>query len=201
MFAQVIRGKAADAGSMRAAMDRWQEQLREGAIGWLGTTAGVADDGDFVAVARFESAEAARANSERPEQDAWWREMVGHLDGEPTVRDCERVEIWPAEPSDDAGFVQVLEGRISDPDRALQLMRDAGEAVARARPDIVGGLIALSPDGRFTQVVYFTSEEEARKGEAAEAPELDEQMAESMSLLGDVTYVDLRQPWLTSPDS
>jgi hypothetical protein len=201
MFVQVIRGKAADPADMRAAMDRWQGQLREGAIGWLGSTAGVADDGEFVAVARFESAESARANSERPEQDAWWREMVGHLEGEPTVGDCERVEIWPAEPSDDAGFVQVIEGRISDADRAMQLMRESGDAVRQARPDIIGGLIALAPDGRFTQVVYFTSEEEARKGEAAEAPELDERMTEAMSSLSDLTYVDLRQPWLTSPGS
>jgi len=201
MFVQVIRGKAADPADMRAAMDRWQEQLREGAIGWLGSTAGVADDGDFVAVARFESTEAARANSERPEQDAWWREMVGYLEGKPTVRDCERVEIWPAEPSDDAGFVQVIEGRISDADRTMQLMRDSGDELRRARPDIIGGLIALAPDGRFTQVVYFTSEGEARKGEAAEAPELDERMAEAMSSLSDLTYVDLRQPWLTSPGS
>lgn len=201
MFVQVIRGKAADPADMRAAMDRWQQQLREGAIGWLGSTAGVADDGDFVAVARFESTEAARANSERPEQDAWWREMVGYLEGQPTVRDCERVEIWPAEPSDAAGFVQVIEGRISDADRAMQLMRESSDELRRARPDIIGGLIALAPDGRFTQVVYFTSEEEARKGEAAEAPELDERMAEAMSSLSDLTYVDLREPWLTSPGS
>ena len=35
---------------------------------------GMCDDGTFVALARFESAEAARRNSDRPEQGEWWAE-------------------------------------------------------------------------------------------------------------------------------
>lgn len=74
MFVQVIQGRTSDAEGTRSAMDRWMQDLRPGSIGWLGSTVGVADDGRFVAVARFESAEAADRNSERPEQSRWWEE-------------------------------------------------------------------------------------------------------------------------------
>ncbi|MGR6999145.1 hypothetical protein ACU686_15000 [Yinghuangia aomiensis] len=33
------------------------------------------DDGKFIALVRFESADAARRNSERPEQAAWWNDV------------------------------------------------------------------------------------------------------------------------------
>ena len=66
MFVQVIQGKVSDAAAVRARMDTWMKELAAGADGWLGSTAGVTDDGDFVALARFESEEAARRNSDRP---------------------------------------------------------------------------------------------------------------------------------------
>jgi hypothetical protein len=34
------------------------------------------DDGRFIALARFESEEAARRNTDRPEQDRWWTEIA-----------------------------------------------------------------------------------------------------------------------------
>jgi hypothetical protein len=39
-------------------------------------TGGVTGEGDLIAVARFESAEQARASSGRQEQDAWWKETA-----------------------------------------------------------------------------------------------------------------------------
>jgi hypothetical protein len=66
VFVQVIQGQVADAEQLRAAMDRWAQELALGAIGWLGTTAGVTEDGRFIALARFTSEEAARRNSDRP---------------------------------------------------------------------------------------------------------------------------------------
>jgi len=72
MFIQVIQGKVADAEGLRAAIDRWGQELQPGATGWLGTTGGITDDGTFVATVRFDSEDAARRNSQRPEQGAWW---------------------------------------------------------------------------------------------------------------------------------
>jgi hypothetical protein len=59
MFVQVIQGRVTSPEQVRAALDRWSGQLAAGAEGWLGSTAGVTGDGRFVALARFESAEAA----------------------------------------------------------------------------------------------------------------------------------------------
>ena len=69
MFVQVIQGQLADAGKVEVALDRWIQELAPGSIGWLGTTAGVTEDGRFIELARFESEDAARRNSNRPEQD------------------------------------------------------------------------------------------------------------------------------------
>jgi hypothetical protein len=44
VFVQVIQGQVDDAAKVRAAMDRWAAELAPGAIGWLGSTAGVAED-------------------------------------------------------------------------------------------------------------------------------------------------------------
>jgi hypothetical protein len=55
MFVQVIQGQVSDAGQVRAALDRWVQELAPGAIGGLGSTAGVTVDARFIVLARFES--------------------------------------------------------------------------------------------------------------------------------------------------
>jgi hypothetical protein len=44
------------------------ERLHPTAVGWLGATSGVTDDGVWINVIRFESTAAAEINSARPEQ-------------------------------------------------------------------------------------------------------------------------------------
>ena len=53
MFVQIIQGKASDPEQLRAALDRWVRDLAPGAVGWLGSTGGVTEDGRFIALARF----------------------------------------------------------------------------------------------------------------------------------------------------
>ena len=53
MFVQVIQGNVSDAAAVRARFERWRAELAPGADGWLGSTAGVTDDGRLVVVARF----------------------------------------------------------------------------------------------------------------------------------------------------
>ena len=48
MFVQVIEGHVADKEGLRAQIDRWQNELKPGADGYLGTTAGVAEDNSFI---------------------------------------------------------------------------------------------------------------------------------------------------------
>ena len=168
--------------------------------GWLGTTAGVTDDGRTVAVVRFESEEAARRNSERPEQARWWDETSRHFAGDVAFHDCPRTVRFLDGGSDDAAFVQVIQGRTTDVDRMIESMEQASDALRELRPDVIGGTVALHGDGGFTQVVYFTSETAAREGERKEAPpELKAMDEEAATLFSDTTYFDLRQPWLHSP--
>jgi hypothetical protein len=201
MFIQVIKGQVSDAAEMQAAWNRWLDETAPGAIGWLGTTAGVTDDGKFVGLARFESEDAARRNSERPEQDQWWRETAKLFTGEVTFRDCPEVVQMGPGGSDDAGFVQVIEGRVRDMDRWRQLGERWESTGTDFRPDVVGGVLAMHGDGGYTNAVYFTSEAAAREGEQKEMPEDMKAMWEEEMALheGELTYYDLREPWLASP--
>ena len=202
MFAQVIQGRTSDAEGLRAALDRWHQELRPGSIGWLGTTAGITDDGTFIAVARFESAEAAARNGQRPEQGQWWEETSRLFDGEVDFHDSEDVTVDLAGDPDRAGFVQVMQGRVTDADRAKELMAQIpSEAMAAYRPDVLGSVAIGHPDGAWTQVLYFTSEADARVGERKEPPvELRNVMEEMGKLsVGETTFHDIRQPLLQSP--
>ena len=87
MFVQVIKGRTSDAAGIRRQLERWMEEVRPGAVGFLGSTGGVADDGTSIAMVRFTDEAAARANAARPEQGAWWEEMAKYYDGEPTFRE------------------------------------------------------------------------------------------------------------------
>jgi hypothetical protein len=201
MFVQVIQGQVADPEQVHAALDRWSQQLAPGAPGWLGSTAGVTDDGRFVALARFESAEAARRNSDRPEQGQWWTETSKLFTGEVTFRDSSDVTADVAGDPDEAGFVQVMQGHSSDPDRARELMAQDPDEWAAFRPDVIGSMAVAHPGGAYTVAMYFTSEQAAREGERKDPPpELKALMEEMNQLMaGEPEFLDLRQPWLYSP--
>lgn len=200
MFVQVIQGKVSDPAGLRERLDVWVRDLEDGATGWLGMTGGVADDGTFVQVVRFESQEAARKNSERPEQGEWWEGTKHLFSGDVAFHDCTDVETVLGGGSDDAGFVQVIQGSSSDLGRLREVGRRMSE-ISSERPEIIGGLVAFHPDGRgFTQTAYFTSEAEAREGESKElSGEAKELRDEYLGLVENPTFIDLRDPWLVGP--
>lgn len=199
MFIQIIQGKIRDNDAARATMDRWLTDLEPGAEGWIGGTYGVTDEGTMIAVVRFASEDAARRNSERPEQAEWWREMESHFIGEVTFHDCKDVRLLLGGGSDDAGFVQVIQGRVRDKERATALAEQSSDLMAKYRPDILGATVAIDDDGFFTETVSFTTEAQARANERKERPEeMARMMDEEMSLLEDVTFLDLHRPWFTS---
>jgi hypothetical protein len=199
MFIQVIQGKVSDEAGLRSCMEKWMQDLQPGAVGYLGTTAGTSDDGTYLALARFESAEAARRNSARPEQGAWWAETEKCFAGEVTFMDCDNVTQWLEGGSDDAGFVQIMEGHTKDPKRMLQLLNEAGQRIHGLRPEIIGGTFATYGDDGFIEAVYFTSEAEAREHEKMEIPDdLRALFDEEQSLAGEISYFDLHQPMLAS---
>jgi hypothetical protein len=199
MFIQAFRGKVTDAGAARAAMENWQKTMKPNAKGYLGSTAGVTDDGTFIAMARFDSEESARANSDSPEQSAWWEQnMAKAFDGEPTFYDCPTVELFRGGGSDNAGFVQTMIYTPSDRDAVLKMSKEF-ESFGEGRPDLLGGVMAVGKDGTFIDTNYFASEAEARAGEKQEMPaEMQSVMQRFMELAGTVEYIDLRDPWLDS---
>ena len=151
MFVQVISGRTGKPDEVHAAMDRWVTELGPGAAGWLGSTGGVTDDGRLIALARFESADAARRNSERPEQDRWWRETAALLDRDAGFADSEDVMLDlaavllddmarpgqpDAAPADGAGGVRCPVVRL---EHAVYLgRRDADPVIAdRKHPPVV----------------------------------------------------------------
>jgi hypothetical protein len=199
MFLQIIQGRLGDADGARQAIERWQLDLAPSAPGWLGGTYGITDDGILVAVVRFESKETAQRNSARPEQQAWWPEMERCFAGPVTFHDCDDVMQLLSGGSDEAGFVQVIQGRVRDRDRMHALVAQSGDVVAKVRPDVIGATIAVDDAGFFTETVAFTSEQEARAAEQQELPaDAARLLDEEMSLLDDVQYLDLHHPWFTS---
>ena len=201
MFVQVIQGQVSDAASVRAHLDKWNAEVAPGATGWLGSTGGVTEDGQLVALVRFESEEAAQQNSDRPEQSAWWDGMAALFTGEPVFHNSTSVEVdTPGDPSQ-AGFVQVMQGRSSDPDRARELMANDPTDWSTFRPEILG-TVSVGHDGdAWTMAIYFSSEEAAREGEQKEPPpEMQEMMKEMDALtIGEPTFFDLKDPWLNAP--
>jgi hypothetical protein len=201
MFAQVIQGRTSQPEALAERFDRWQAELSPGATGWLGSTGGVTDDGRFIAVARFESEEAAMVNSSRTEQDAWWAATARLLDGEASFRNSTDVQVDLQGDPDEAGFVQVIQGRTSDPKRAGELMSQDPEVWAEFRPDVIGSLVVGHDEGAYTMVMYFTSEAAAREGERKQPPPELRTLLEEMDrlMVGEPEFFDLERPVLGSP--
>ena len=199
MFIQVIEGTTNDANALHERLDIWERDLRPGATGYLGSTGGCTSAGDCIMVVRFESREAAERNSARPEQTAWWEETAKCFDGPVTFHDTEDVQVMTHGELDEAHFVQVMEGHVSDHDRALTLEADADPMLAELRPELLGSVMAMYDEDGFTQVAYFTSEEEARRGERREMPdEAASLMAEWEQAMRVDRYLDITEPWLAS---
>jgi hypothetical protein len=201
MFIQVVRAKVEDADAIRSSLERWERDLAPGASGFLGSTAGVTDDGTFFAVVRFESTDAAEANSARPEQDAWWDETMKFFSDGATFYNCPIVDAYLEGCSDEAGFVQVTTCRVSDVSEARKFGAQFAEIAPRVRPDLLGFVDAFISDGRCVTTSYFRSEKEAREGEKAEMPAEHQAVFEGFrELVSDFEYFDLRNPRLfTAP--
>ena len=198
MFIQIIQGKCSRPEELQALAERWRNELAPGATGWLGGTYGFTDDDMFVGVVRFESREAAMANSERPEQGEWAGQMMALMDGPVEFHDCDDVTLMFDGGSDRAGFVQVIRGKVTEPDRLKTLMSDT-DMLHEARPDILGATLAIEADGTFTETIAFTSEAEARAGEKKEMPGMPAEVRDTMEMaMKDATFYDLHHPWFES---
>ena len=197
MFIQVISGKVNDVDAFERLGDRWEDELRPGAVGYLGVTEGTTDDGRFVVLARFESKEAAVRNSDRREQGEWFADMEKVVE-DIAFHDCSRVETLFGGGKDTAGFVQVMQGHIKDKAKADEMFTrgaDAERILGGARPDVIGEVVAIHDDGDgYTDAVYFSSETEARANEKNEMPvDAQAMMREFESALEVDEFFDLKR--------
>lgn len=204
MFVQVIQGKVRDADRLRAQSDKWLEELAPGAEGWLGMTEGITADGEAIAMVRFESEEAAQKNSDRPEQGQWWEETKSCYEGEPQFLNSRFADAETYGDPSRAGFVQIMQGEVSDLDRAHSLMSSEAVDLSAMRPDILGTVFCGHDDGRYTMEVFFTSEAEARENERQDRTDAPAEVAEAMKefdslSVGETRYIDLADPWMYSP--
>ncbi len=200
MFMQVITGRVTDADGLNRQEQRWQDELRPGATGYLGSTSGLTADGRFFASIRFETAEQARANSDRPEQGAWWADTEKCV-ADVEFHDCNRVETLLGGGSNDAKFVQVMRGHVEDRATYEQLFTkfaDNEAALHEMRPDVLGEAIAVHDDGNgFSDIIYFTNEADARANEQKPMPaDMQALMEEAMAAGPIDEYFDLVDPTL-----
>ena len=201
MFVQVIEGKTRDPEELHRRLDVWRRDLMPGASGYLGSAGGCTSSGDCILIARFESADLARANSRRPEQDAWWKQTERLFDGPVRFHDTEDVQVMQHGSLDTARFVQVMEGHVADRKRAEELERETDPMLVELRPDLLGSVTAFFGDGEFTELAYFTDEAHARANESKQPPAgAAEKMAEWMRVMTVDRYLDINEPWLVSPE-
>jgi hypothetical protein len=201
MFVQIIQGKCSKQDELRSRLEEWRERRAGQVDGWLGGTYGFTDDDMFVGVVRFESREMAMANSRSRVQSDWWADTEKCFDGPVTFHDADNVKVMLGGGSDQAGFVQVIQGTIDDPALLEAEFDEMTHVLEQERPDIIGATLAIEEDGTFTETVAFTSEAEAREGESKAMPtsgRTRELLEDWDRHTHDVRYLDLHHPWFAS---
>ena len=151
--------------------------------------------GRTIAIVRFEDEASARANAARPEQTAWFEGMARLYDGEPAFTESSDVTEWMGGGSNDAGFVQVMKSKGVDRSQ-VEKMDSLFAPFADQRPDLLGGLRIWTGPDSCIDVAYFTTEEEARKGEQAEMPDEMKELMSDFEDMGETDYLDLTDPQL-----
>ena len=193
MFVQVFQGQLQDADLWSRQVEKWRREIRPKTTGFVGFTSGVTAEGYAITVVRFRSEEAAKVDNDLPEQGAWFDEASKAFDGEVTFHDCREVDVLLDGGSNDAGFVQIMQGRAKDQEQMRGQERDMESELHKIRPDLIGATMAWHGDGSFTQAAYFTSQQEARKNE--QAMEGSSFYGQFMSMIdGDLTFYDLTSP-------
>ena len=90
-----------------------------------------------------------------------------------------------------------MEGTANDRAKAEALESpEMLEQLRAARPDLLGGLRVWFDGGEYVEVAYFTSEEDARKGESSAEFSVPEQ--DFADAFGEMTFTDLRNPTFNS---
>jgi hypothetical protein len=193
----MVQGHCSRQDEMRGLVDDWCATMAD-RPGWLGGTYGFTDDDRFLGIVRFDSSAARSECASTPEAAILWAAAEELFEGGHEIHESEDVTMMLDGGSDDAGFVQVMRGRVADADRFRHFTNDTEmtSMLHQARPEIIGATVAIEPDGSFLETIAFTDEASARQGEQLEMPA--DVRAEMESAMADVEYVDLHHPWFAS---
>lgn len=196
MFIQVVTGKVTSPEAFERAGQAWEERVRPAATGYLGGTVGTTADGRFFISSRWDSANAAEQNNSRPEQTQWFAEFGDQM-SDAEFHNCPTVIVTGKGDKDSAGFVQVMVGTIKDQGKfdALQGRLDEMEqAFSEWRSDVIGDVMAVCDDHHhFYDIIYFTSEADARAAEKMEPPQKVQDLMMEMDAAASIDeYLDLQ---------
>ena len=134
MFIQIIQGKCTRQDELRAMAERWRRRARPRRRRLarrhlrLHRRRHVPRRGPL-RVARGRDG----ATPQRPEQGAWAEQMMALMDGPVEFHDCDDVTLMMDGGSDQAGFVQVIRGKVDDPDRLKAMLADTSCCTRCAR--------------------------------------------------------------------
>jgi len=193
MFVQVFQAQLQDADLWARQVEVWRREIRPKTTGFAGFTSGVTGDGYMITMARFTSEAAAKVDNDLPEQGVWFEASSKAFAGDVTFHDCRDVDLLFDGGSDDAGFVQIMQGRAKDQAAMREQLPQIEGELRKVRPDLIGVTLAWHGDGGFTQAAYFASESQARQNEKAMAGSPVDLQFESL-LDGDLTFYDLTSP-------
>ncbi|MDQ3974861.1 MAG: hypothetical protein M3276_11180, partial [Actinomycetota bacterium] len=160
VFVQITQGTVRDAEQANDLYRRWLDDIAPGADGWLSLTAGVTEDDDIIAVTRFASELAARANSQRSEQTRWWDELNQQLVTPLVIHHCMAVATFGESRPDNPGFVQVVQGTTPGLSEVMERVAETEQHnIYEHYLDVIGGLIADHGDGGFSELIFYPSDE------------------------------------------
>ena len=196
MFIQVIQGKCTRHDELRALAEALARGAGVGAVGWLGGTYGFTDDDDFLGVVRFESREAAMANSARPEQGACAEKMMALMDGPVEFHDCDDVTLVHGRRLGRRRLRPGHPGQGRRPRAGSRRCSPTPRRSTRCAPRSSAARSPSSPTARSPRPSRSRDEDSAREGEKIEPPA--EVRSELESMMAGATFYDLHHPWFES---
>lgn len=183
-FAQVIEGYVDDRETALIDWNDWCASLPSS--GEINHTIGSSDDGRIVVLIFGDSATALGDEGSKLSAQPF-----SHFKGPAIVYESERIDASLFGPWEDAGCVQLIHGRARHIDRLEGLTQEMLAEVRETCPDVLGHVMIHYEDNRFTEAIYFTSEEDARSEERNRSTRLEVLTRQWEELVDDLSFVGI----------